>query len=144
MTLSQVTAAARAALDTPGQHQFGIVPSVPPETLRALREAHEIILVRLHNPATAPQALREWVEAINTASAITHSIGYGVAEMEPHIDDAHQLAQEWATHGTITLTAALSLRLAYCAAVIDSVMRTAPHEVVVACAEACEAIGGIR
>ncbi|MEY4910098.1 MAG: hypothetical protein RL260_3816 [Pseudomonadota bacterium] len=146
MTPTTLTIAARTALTPPRTHQFGLVPSVPAETITALREAHEVILVRLHNPATAPQALREWVEAINTASAVTQLIGYGVDEMVPHIDDALQLAQEWAAHGTITLTPAISLRLAYCAAIIDSVMRTAPHEVVVACAEACEAmcVGGER
>lgn len=144
MTLSQVTAAARAALAPPGRHQFGIVPSVPPETLRALREAHEIILANLHNPATAPQALREWVEAITTASAIAEQIGYGVDEIGPHVDDACQLAQEWRQSSTITLTPALSLRLAYAAAVIDSLMQYAPHEVVVACAMACETLETMR
>jgi hypothetical protein len=140
MTLTTLTLAARAALTPDQMHQFGLVPSVPDDTITALRQAHETILVNLNNPATAPQALREWIEALTTASAITHEIGYGVDEMLPHIDDALQLAHEWAAHGTITITPAIRLRMAYCAVVIDSVMRTAPHEVVVACAEVCEAM----
>lgn len=144
MNPTPITTAARAALRPAGQHLFGLVPSVPPETIRALREAHEVILVRLHNPATAPQALREWVEAITTASAIAEQIGYGVDEIGPHVDDACQLAQEWRQSSTITLTPALSLRLAYAAAVIDSLMQYAPHEVVVACAMACETLEAMR
>jgi hypothetical protein len=141
MTLSPVTTAARAALSQPAQHQFGIRPSVPDDTITALQEAHQIILARLHNPATATQALREWTEALYTVHAITEVIGYGVAELAPHLDDLLLMAGQFTTSGKILIDAALSKRLDDCADLIDAVMSFAPHEVVVACAEACEAMG---
>lgn len=144
MTPTDITTAARAALSTPHQHQFGIRPSVPSDTITALREAHDIILANLRMPATAPQALREWTEALYTVHAITEVIGYGCDELAPHLHDLTAMTQQYLTTKRVTIDPALSQRIDECAELIDAIMSFAPHEVVVACAEACEAMGGLR
>ena len=141
MTPTTLTAAARAALaPPPSPHIFGDHQTVPPESISALRLAYQTIIQQLRTPATAAQGLLDWAETLVTASMIAETIDRGVPELQPHIDDMHRLAVELEHTGQVLIDAAQYLRLIDAADVIDSLMRLAPHDVVLACAYRSEAM----
>lgn len=141
MTLSQVTAAARAALapQRPTElHAFGATGCMPANVLDGLSEAHIDIIERLANPDTEPQALGEWLDALRTAQLVADQIGLGGAEMAGYQADAAAMVQQLGTTQRLRIDRGLAGRLADAHEVMNSIYQKAPADVAVSCAIAAE------
>lgn len=138
MTPTTITNAARAALGKPAPHQFGIVPSVPSESITAMRAVYRTIIQQLLHPDTAKAALRDWAETLMTASLIAETLDRGVPELQPHIDDMHRLSLALEATGQVVIDDAQHIRLHDGADVVDSIMCLAPDHVAEAAAWQCE------